>query len=58
MFYIHFEGVYFMKFIKLFILTAIFAASLQSCSWVSQKWDERPSWMGGDKEEAKQVPGE
>jgi len=39
------------QFAKILILVVILASSLQGCSWISKKWDERPSWMGGDKVE-------
>ena len=39
------------QFAKILILVVILASSLQGCSWISKTWDERPSWMGGDKTE-------
>ncbi|MEE2701419.1 MAG: hypothetical protein VYB18_00010 [Thermodesulfobacteriota bacterium] len=39
------------RFTKVLILTIFLASSIQGCSWVSQKWDDRPSWMGGDSTE-------
>ena len=46
-----------MKLFKLFILTLVICGSFQGCSYLSQKWDERPTWMGGEEQEsAKEVP--
>ena len=36
-----------MKF-KFIILSFVFIA-ISSCSWVSEKWDDRPSWVMPDK---------
>ena len=48
-----------MRLFKLFILTLVICGSFQGCSWLSQKWEERPTGMGGEEEEqAKQVPSE
>ena len=48
-----------MKLFKLLILTLVICGSFQGCSYLSQKWDERPTWMGGEEEEsAKEVPSE
>lgn len=41
-----------MKFLKLLVLMLMLSASLQSCSYISKKWDERPSWMGNKEESA------
>jgi len=39
------------KFSRILILAFFLASSIQGCSWVSQQWDERPSWMGGETSE-------
>ena len=41
-----------MKFLKLLVLMLMLSASLQSCSYISKKWDERPSWLGNKEESA------
>ena len=43
------------QFAKILILVVILASSLQGCSWISKTWDERPSWMGGDKTEKEEL---
>ena len=41
-----------MKILKLLVLMVMLSASPQSCSYISKKWDERPSWMGNKEESA------
>tara|TARA_Y100001970_G_scaffold293997_1_gene445645 strand:+ start:11414 stop:11593 length:180 start_codon:yes stop_codon:yes gene_type:complete len=39
------------KFLKVFVLSLFLLSSIQSCSWLSSTWDNRPGWMGGEETE-------